>query len=215
MFTGIIEETGRIKSVSRGGNSAVLSISCSRVLEDTKTGDSIAVNGVCLTATTISDDGFTADLSFATLENSSLKNVKSGDRVNLERALTLNTRLGGHLVSGHVDGLGIVEDIKPMGESYLLSIRFPEEISRYITDKGSICVDGISLTTSAVRGNIFDVAVIPHTYKETTLSDRARSHAVNLEVDVIARYLEKLLKKGGGNDTLSGKLLDLDLNNPF
>ncbi|WP_265821576.1 riboflavin synthase [Geovibrio ferrireducens] len=201
MFTGIVEETGRVDALNIKGSSAVIRIRCSRVLEDAKIGDSIAVNGVCLTATEITDGSFSADISYETLKRTSLAGAAAGTRVNLERALTLTTRLGGHIVSGHVDGLGTVDSITPKGDSYVLRIRFPEEMDKYIAEKGSVTVDGISLTVAWVNGLTFDVAVIPHTFKETVLSDKRRGDKVNLEADVIARYLEKLMKKEGKSIT--------------
>jgi riboflavin synthase len=201
MFTGIIEETGKIDALNIKGSSAVIRIRCTKVLEDSKIGDSIAVNGVCLTATEISGDSFSADISYETLKRTSLAGASAGTRVNLERALTLTTRLGGHIVSGHVDGLGTVDSVIPKGDSYVLRIRFPQEMDKYIAEKGSITIDGISLTVASLNGLTFDVAVIPHTFKETVLSDKRRGDKVNLEADVIARYLEKLIKKEGKDIT--------------
>lgn len=206
MFTGIIEETGKIDSISIKGSSAVIRIKCAKVLEDAKIGDSIAVNGVCLTATALSTDSFTADISYETLKRTSLAAAAAGTKVNLERALTLTSRLGGHIVSGHVDCLGTIDSVTPKGESYVLRIRFPSELDKYVAEKGSITIDGISLTVASVNGQTFDVAVIPHTFKETVLADKRKGDKVNLEADVIARYLEKLMKKEGKSIT---SLLDL------
>lgn len=199
MFTGIIEEVGRIGSINIKGSSASIKINCSLVLGDAKIGDSIAVNGVCLTATEVTSSSFSADISYETLKKTSLSNAKNGTKVNLERALTLKSRLGGHIVTGHVDGLGTIDSISPFADSYILRIRFPETMDKYITEKGSITVDGISLTVANIKGLCFDVAVIPHTFKETVLADKKSGDKVNLEVDVIARYLEKLIKKGEKN----------------
>jgi riboflavin synthase len=197
MFTGIIEETGKIDSISIKGNSAVIRIKCSKVLEDSKIGDSIAVNGVCLTATAISSNTFSADISYETIKRTSLANAVAGTKVNLERAMTLTSRLGGHLVSGHVDCLGTIDSITPKGESYVLRVRFPSELNKYVAEKGSITIDGISLTIASISGQTFDVAVIPHTFKETVLADKRKGDKVNLEADVIARYLERLMKNEG------------------
>jgi riboflavin synthase len=206
MFTGIVEETGTVESLSLKGNSAVITVRCGKVLQDSKIGDSIAVNGVCLTAVTITENSFSADISYETLKRSSMAGASAGTRVNLERALTLSSRLGGHIVSGHVDGLGTVESVSQRGDSYVLRIRFPEELDRYIAEKGSVTVDGISLTVASLKGMVFDVAVIPHTFKETVLSDKRKKDKVNLEVDVIARYLEKLMKKDKDSDSLRGAI---------
>ncbi|WP_277655860.1 riboflavin synthase [Seleniivibrio woodruffii] len=195
MFTGIIEETGKIVSVERRGDFAVITVGCKKVLEGTVIGDSIAVNGTCLTVTSLTGDTFRADISYETLKKSSFASASGGSKVNLERALTLITRLGGHIVSGHVDAVGTIEKLEKKSSAYILTVRYPQDIDRYIVEKGSICVDGISLTTARVGGLTFDVAVIPHTYENTSLADKRQGSQVNLEVDAIARYLEKLLKK--------------------
>jgi riboflavin synthase len=195
MFTGIIEETGKIVSIDRKGDFAVVTVGCKKVLEGSALGDSIAVNGTCLTVTSMSGDSFKADISYETLKKSAFASVSNGAKVNLERALTLSTRLGGHLVSGHVDAVGTIEKLEKRNNAYILTVRYPQEIDRYIAEKGSICVDGISLTTARVGGFTFDVAVIPHTYENTSLADKKQGSVVNLEVDTVARYLEKLLKK--------------------
>ncbi|KAA0259316.1 riboflavin synthase [Deferribacter autotrophicus] len=195
MFTGIVEEIGKVKGVQNKGNSSVLTIECNKVLENTNIGDSISVNGVCLTVATMGNNFFSADVSYETLNKSSLKYLKNGDVVNLERALTLTTRLGGHLVLGHVDGIGVIKGLRRIGESYILTVSYPEHLDRYIAEKGSVSVDGISLTVAEEKSYTFDVAVIPHTFESTALKYKKVGDYVNLEVDVIARYLEKLLKK--------------------
>jgi riboflavin synthase len=162
-------------------------------LSAVKIGDSIAVNGVCLTAVTLGADSFAADVSAETLQRSSLGALAEGDPVNLELALTLATPLGGHLVSGHVDGLGEVVERRPEGRSERFRIRAPDKLARYIAEKGSICVDGVSLTVNAVEGSIFDLNIVPHTLTATTLGDFRPGRKVNLEVDLIARYLERLM----------------------
>jgi len=209
MFTGIIEETGKVASIQRKGDFAVLTIKCKKVLENTKLGDSIAVNGVCLTATAITSDTFCADISYETIKKSTFADISDGSAVNLERALTLSTRLGGHLVSGHVDAVGNIERLIKNQSAYILTIRYPDEIDKYIAEKGSICVDGISLTTAKCANGVFEVAVIPHTYEETSLKGKRQGAKVNLEVDMISRYLEKLLKSSEKTDTLIGNLSSL------
>lgn len=205
MFTGIVEETGIIAGLNKSGNGAVLKIYCKKVLKDTVPGDSIAVNGICLTVTNLNENFFNADISFETLDKSSLKYLRINSLVNLERALTLNTRLGGHLVSGHVDGTGYISYIKSIGESYLLGVRYPMELDKYIAVKGSLTIDGISLTVAGAKNGICEVAVIPHTFNNTNLKDKKNNDPVNLEVDMIARYLEKLLINDNEN-TLKEKL---------
>ena len=167
MFTGIIEETGTISAVEKKGEFAVLKVKCAKVLEGSQIGDSIAVNGTCLTVTSMSGDTFSADISYETLKKSTFADAVSGSPVNLERALTLSTRLGGHMVAGHVDGVGSIERLEKKSSAYVLTIRFPQEMDKYIAEKGSVCVDGISLTVSKVTGLTFDVAVIPHTFENT------------------------------------------------
>ncbi|MGA1846917.1 riboflavin synthase [Deferribacter abyssi] len=204
MFTGIIEEIGKVKSVQNNSNSFVITIECNKVLEDTNIGDSISVNGVCLTVITMGNNFFSADISYETLNKSSLKYLKNGDVVNLERALTLTSRLGGHLVLGHVDGLGVIKGIRKMGESYILSVSYPTKLDKYIAEKGSVTVDGISLTVASQREYTFNVAVIPHTFEFTALKYKTTGDYVNIEVDVLARYLEKLLK----NEEKTSKLYE-------
>jgi len=206
MFTGIVEETGQIASIDRKGDFAVLKIKCSKVLEGSQIGDSIAVNGVCLTVTSMSSNIFTADISYETIKKSTFADASNGAAVNLERALTLSTRLGGHLVSGHVDAVGVIEKLTQNQSAYILTVRYPEEIDKFIAAKGSICVDGISLTTAKCSGGTFDVAVIPHTYEGTSLKGKRQGAKVNLEVDMMSRYLEKLLKSSEKTDTLMKNL---------
>lgn len=194
MFTGIIEETGKIVSIIKSGKSAKIRVKCAKVLEGSVIGDSIAVNGVCLTAVKIGDDFFDADLSFETLEKSSLKDATSGWEVNLERALTLNTRLGGHLVQGHVDCVATVASVTQKGDSCILKVNYPKAFDKYVAEKGSITLDGISLTVTNVLNCSFQVAVIPHTFENTNLKHKKPGSAINMETDQIARYMEKLLK---------------------
>ncbi len=192
MFTGIIEEIGQIQSIGRSGRSAVLRIKCHKVLEGTKIGDSIAVNGVCLTVTTIQKDGYTADVMAETINRSSLGALKPGSRVNLERAMPADGRFGGHFVAGHIDGTGTIEDISRDETAVWYRISAEPALLRYIVEKGSITIDGISLTVAGVSGADFSVSIIPHTQANTSLADRHRGDIVNLETDIIGKYVEKL-----------------------
>lgn len=196
MFTGIIEEIGKIKSVSRGSRSVVLEVAADKVLEDTRIGDSIATNGVCLTVTAIRDGAFLADVMPETMYRSNLGGLRPGDRVNLERALCLNSRLGGHLVAGHIDGTGKITDQKKDDNAIWITITAGPEILRYIIAKGSVAVDGVSLTVADVNEQEFKVSVIPHTQAETTLTSKRIGETVNLENDMIAKYVEKLMNPG-------------------
>lgn len=193
MFTGIVEEVGQIRRLVQISNGARLEIAAQVVLADAKPGDSIAVNGVCLTVVDRNPGGFAADLSAETLNRTSLQQARSGMRVNLERALLPTTRLGGHLMQGHVDGRGRFLTAQPSGEGWTVRIGFPVELNRYIVEKGSIAVDGISLTVAALGEAWFEIAVIPHTWQQTNLSTLADGGLVNLEVDIIAKYVEKML----------------------
>lgn len=194
MFTGIIEEQGKIKSISRGANSAVLTIAAAKVLEDVHLGDSIAVNGVCLTCTSFTKTEFTADVMHETLDRSSLGQLRIGSSVNLERAMKADGRFGGHIVAGHIDGTGRISDIRRDDNAIWYTVMAPPEIMRYIIEKGSIAIDGISLTVADVGRDRFKVSIIPHTAAETTLSQRRPGDVVNLENDLIGKYVEKLLQ---------------------
>lgn len=198
MFTGIIEETGTVESVRKGVQSAVLTIRCRKVLEGTKTGDSIAVNGVCLTVTGMSGHGYTADVMAETLARSSLGTLGTNSRVNLERAMPADGRFGGHIVAGHIDGTGTVADIRRDETAVWYRIGADEQILRYIVEKGSVAVDGISLTVARVTDHDFSVSVIPHTQGETNLVDRRPGDLVNLECDIVGKYIEKLCRPDGG-----------------
>ncbi len=194
MFTGIIEAVGNIARIEpKGSDARVLIRSGKMDLSDVKLGDSIAVNGVCLTAVELPGDGFWADVSGETLTRTRFADIKEGSRVNLEKALTPTTRLGGHLVSGHVDGIGEIVERSPAGRSVRFRIKAADELARYIAEKGSICVDGISLTVNAVDGAMFELNIVPHTLLETIMDDYKVGARVNLEVDIIARYLERML----------------------
>jgi riboflavin synthase len=194
MFTGIIEAVGKVAAKQPKGGDRRLHIAAGKLdLQDVKLGDSIAVSGVCLTVVDLTGDGFWADVSRETLERSVLGDLVPGATVNLERALTPTTRLGGHLVSGHVDGIGTVTEYYQDGRSWRLRIQAPNQLARYIAEKGSICVDGVSLTVNSVDGALFDLNIVPHTLQETTMAGYRVGRRVNLEVDIIARYLERLL----------------------
>lgn len=194
MFTGIIESTGSIVSTTQvGGDLRVIVDVADMDIGEVKLGDSIAVNGVCLTAVAFDSNSFTADVSNETISLTSLQYMKPGSSVNLERALTPTSRLGGHLVSGHVDGLGELIDMSEDARSWRLRIRAPEDLKRYIATKGSITVDGISLTVNAIDDAVFELNIVPHTWERTIIQHYKPGQKVNLEVDLIARYLERLL----------------------
>lgn len=193
MFTGLIEETGTLQSISRGSASCVLTVGCREVLENTKIGDSIAVNGVCLTVTSLGSNYFTADAMPETLNRSSLGELRTGSLVNLERAMPADGRFGGHIVSGHIDGTGTIEQILPDANAVWYTVSAPAQILRYIVEKGSITIDGISLTVAYVDEKVFKVSIIPHTQKVTALHEKRIGSIVNLECDIIGKYVEKLI----------------------
>jgi len=194
MFTGIIQAIGQIAVIEpKGVDSRFYIKTADLALDDVAIGDSIATNGVCLTAIKLPGDGFWADVSGETLSKTSFRHIKVGSRVNLEKALLPTTHLGGHIVSGHVDGLGKITERSHAGRSIHFKIQAPAELAKYIAAKGSICVNGISLTVNALNGAIFELNIVPHTLDETTLSSAQAGDEVNLEVDIIARYLERLL----------------------
>jgi riboflavin synthase len=194
MFTGIVEERGTVASIEQLTNAARVAIRGSVVLSDVRAGDSIAVNGVCLTVVDLGPDYFTADVMEETLKRSSLDAVAAGSEVNLERAARLDSRLGGHLVQGHVDGTGEVLAIEPDAHWTAMRISLPVDLGRYVVEKGSITVDGVSLTVVAVDDEAFSVSLIPTTLAETTLGSRQVGDRVNLEVDAIAKYVERLMQ---------------------
>ena len=193
MFTGIVEEKGKVKSIKKGAKSAMLSIEGYTIFEDVQLGDSIAVNGVCLTGTSYSKNVFTADVMNETLKRSSLGSLKNGSEVNLERAMAANGRFGGHIVSGHIDGTGVISDMSKDDIAIWVTISTTAEILRLIVEKGSIAIDGISLTVARVSNTDFAVSVIPHTGANTTLLDKKVGDVVNLENDITGKYIEKLL----------------------
>lgn len=193
MFTGIVEETGHVMQVVSGSTSGELRIGASKVLEGTRIGDSIAVNGVCLTVTRLYRDGFTADVMPETLRRSNLGRLRSGDSVNLERAMAADGRFGGHIVSGHIDGMGVVSETRREGNATWVTIEASGDILRLIVKKGSITIDGISLTVAELDDRGFSVSIIPHTGEETTLLKRKPGDPVNLENDILGKYVERLL----------------------
>jgi riboflavin synthase len=193
MFTGIIEELGRVREIEWRGENARIVIAARIVTDGTQHGDSISVNGVCLTALDIQPDSFAADVSRETLARSTLGSLKAGAVVNLERAVTPATRLGGHIVQGHVDARGQFLSVEDHGESWTVRFGFPPEIARYLVFKGSVAVEGISLTIANLADDYFEVAIIPKTWEVTNLSQLSPGDGVNLEVDVIGKYVERLL----------------------
>lgn len=216
MFTGIIEEIGTIKGIKRGNRSVVLEVEARKILEDVNIGDSIATNGVCLTVVAIKGDCFLADVMPETLTRSNLGSLRAGDRVNLERALCLNGRLGGHIVSGHIDGTGKIVNREKDENAIWITVETSAAVLRYIVDKGSITIDGISLTVAGVSEDRFQVSIIPHTQDETTLVKKAVGEVVNLENDIVAKYIEKLLKPtSSSGEKKSGLTLDFLLANGF
>ena len=195
MFTGIIEELGTVQSFTPNEGGAKMIVSARVVTSDAKEGDSVAVNGVCLTAVDIKPDSFSADLSQETLDRSTLGNLGAGSRVNLERAVTPATRLGGHIVQGHVDARGEFLSATKSGDFWTVRIGYPKEVSAYLVHKGSIAIEGISMTIANLTDNYFEIAVIPKTWELTNLSTLRAGDAVNLEADVIAKYVERMMKK--------------------
>ena len=206
MFTGIVEEVGTIRQIKHGRHSAVLTIQAKTVLEGTGIGDSIAVNGICLTVTQLFPDGFSADVMHETLNRSSLARLTAGSRVNLERAMAANGRFGGHIVAGHVDGVGRIANIRRDDTAVWYTVHAGPEILRYVVEKGSITIDGISLTVAALDSDSFQVSIIPHTGQETTLLTRKPGYVVNLECDIVGKYIEKLMKPAPEEDKPAGGL---------
>lgn len=193
MFTGIIEEIGKIKKIETIGPSARITISAKTILSDVHLGDSIAVNGICLTVTSFGEDYFVADIMNETIKRTSFHNMRIGTSVNLERAMKVDNRFGGHIVSGHIDGTGLIKSIENQGNATWYKIAPPAQLLRYIVEKGSIAIDGTSLTVAYVDRESFKVSIIPHTSEVTILSSKRPGDNVNLEVDIIGKYVEKLL----------------------
>ena len=196
MFTGIIQSKGSIKEIFSSSDGARLKINVNALdLSDSKVGDSIAIDGVCLTVTELTESSFTADISNETLTCTTFSALKQGKNVNLERSLRVNQGIDGHLVSGHVDGIGAVNSIEKDGDSVRIKIEVQGNIIKYIAKKGSICINGVSLTVNSVENNFFDVNIVPHTLSATTLGDLSLQSNVNIEIDQIARYVERLLSQ--------------------
>ena len=215
MFTGIVEELGTIRSIRRGAASAVLSIGAEAVLSDLRIGDSVAVNGVCLTATGVDGSGFTADVMHETLQRSSLGALGPGSRVNLERAMAADGRFGGHIVSGHIDGTGTIAERRWDDNAVWYTVSAPPALLRYIVEKGSIAIDGISLTVASVEADRFSVSVIPHTAAVTLLGAKGPGDVVNLETDIIGKYVERLLRPADTPAARSGISLEFLAENGF
>lgn len=208
MFTGIIEELGKITEIK----SNIIVVECVTVLKDSKPGDSIAVNGVCLTITKLLNNGFVADISNETLNITTFKYLKAGDFVNLERAMPINGRFGGHVVSGHIDNIAKIIDIKKNNEFYDLKIELSPNEEKLIVKKGSIAINGISLTIAAIKDSIVNIAIIPHTYENTNLKKLSTGDFVNIEIDIFAKYVEKILST---SDNKSGISLEFLKENGF
>jgi len=193
MFTGIVEDLGKVQSLQKGSHSARLRITSGLIVSDVKLGDSIAVNGICLTVTSFDSSGFTVDVMLETLKKTTLGELKPGQEVNLERALRLSDRLGGHLVSGHIDGVGTVIKRTEQDIAVVMRINYPPQLGKYLVPKGSVAIDGTSLTVVDVQPDSFSVSLIPHTRGITTLGHKQTGDTVNLEMDVVAKYLEKIV----------------------
>lgn len=202
MFTGIIEEKGRIEAVKHGAKSCELVIYANKIFNDLKIGDSVAVNGICLTATKINPPLFTADVMAETMRRTNIGSLSKGGYVNLERAMQLNGRFGGHIVSGHIDGTGTIVLMKREDNAVWVTITADNKILRYIIEKGSVTLDGISLTVADVKNDRFSVSIIPHTAQETTLLDKKTGDKINIECDIIGKYVEKLTQHESGGITM-------------
>lgn len=207
MFTGIIEETGTIRSIKKSGHSAVVTVGASAVLDGLELGDSIAVNGVCLTVVTLDEDSFSADIMQETAARSNLLKMNVGSTVNLERAMPLNGRFGGHIVAGHIDGTGVISKVQKDENAIWFTVRTSPRILQYMINKGSIAVDGISLTIADITENDFSVSIIPHTAQNTTLGLKRVGDTVNLENDCIGKYVEKLLHAPDRQSSISKEFL--------
>lgn len=200
MFTGIIEEIGTVKEFTKSGNSALITIECAKILNSSPLtshlsliGDSIAIDGVCQTVTKVDKNSFSAQISSETLNVTTFSNLKTGSMVNLERALTLNSRLGGHIVTGHIDGLAKIKNIQKQSEFYNIKFEVEKDLTKYIVKKGSVTLNGVSLTVAEIISNEFSVAIIPHTFENTNLNCLSPGDFVNIEVDILAKYIEKIL----------------------
>lgn len=212
MFTGIVEEVGTIRGLNINGHSGNIDIQANIVTEDAKLGDSIAVNGICLTVTSLKSDGFTADVMAETVRRSSLKEAKVGSSVNLERAMAANGRFGGHIVSGHIDGVGTITEYKSEENAIWVTITTSDEILMGIVEKGSICIDGISLTVAYIDEKCFKVSIIPHTAKNTILVKKKVGDLVNLENDIVGKYVQRLMNFESNSSKKSSLTLEMLAN---
>lgn len=201
MFTGIVEEIGTVKNIIKGSRSIKLAIAAQKVLENTNLGDSIAVNGVCLTVMALGKNGFTADVMPESMSKTNMGKLKPGDRVNLERALTLASRLGGHIVSGHIDGVGEIIDMEKDDNAVRVTLTASPKVMKYIVSEGSVALDGVSLTVAHLGESDFTVSLIPHTAQVTTLLDKKVGDKLNVENDVVGKYVERLLDFSAKNET--------------
>jgi riboflavin synthase len=215
MFTGIVETTGKVTRIDRLSESVRLSIAAGRVSEDVALGDSIAVNGVCLTVVSIDAPELVFDAVYETLRRTTLGSLAVGDVVNLERAMVANGRFGGHIVQGHVDGVGRIASMRPVGNAWQVFIDVDPNLMRYIVEKGSICIDGISLTVADAGGASFSVSVIPHTWENTTLSTRRAGDSLNIECDIIGKYIERLMGFSTSTNTAPSVSMDMLVRTGF
>ncbi len=215
MFTGIIEETGTVEAVRLDGASGTITIRAEKVLEGTRIGDSIAVNGVCLTVCKMAGNSFTADVMAETVRRTGFAGLDRGSKVNLERAMAMNGRFGGHIVSGHIDGTGSISQMKRESNAVWVTVAAQKSILKYIVEKGSVAIDGISLTVAYVDDECFKVSVIPHTAGETTLLGRAAGDVVNLECDIIAKYVEKLAGRNASGSSEEEVTMEFLIENGF
>lgn len=215
MFTGIVEEVGKVDNIKKGVKSSIITVTANKIFEDIHIGDSIAVNGVCLTVTNFNDNTFTADVMNETLSRSSLGELSKGSYVNLERAMPINGRFGGHIVSGHIDGTGEITNIQKDDNAIWYTVKANDSLMKYIVEKGSIAIDGISLTVAKVSDKNFSVSIIPHTAKETILSHRKIGDNVNLENDIIGKYVDKLINFRSDNKAQSNITREFLIENGF
>lgn len=215
MFTGIVEEVGKVDNIKKGVKSSIITVTANKIFEDIHIGDSIAVNGVCLTVTNFNDNTFTADVMNETLSRSSLGELSKGSYVNLERAMPANGRFGGHIVSGHIDGTGEITNIQKDDNAIWYTVKANDSLMKYIVEKGSIVIDGISLTVAKVSDKNFSVSIIPHTAKETILSHRKIGDNVNLENDIIGKYVDKLINFRSDNKAQSNITREFLIENGF
>lgn len=215
MFTGIVEEIGTVEKITLVGNFAKIDINAKKVLKDIEIGDSIATNGVCLTVIKLNKSSFTADIMEETLNKSNLKNLKKGDKVNLERALKLTDRLNGHIVSGHIDGVGFVEKVDKKDNAIWLTVNAEVNLIKYIIYKGSITIDGVSLTVAEVESNTFKVSIIPHTQMNSIITKKKIGSKVNLECDLVGKYIEKFMNFNGTGNKKHGINIEFLSKNGF